>query len=99
VTYVPIVADDGIPVNTATPPGGRGTVASEVRRGAMEHLPDPIRQYLLWWLALVVAPALVMIIIPSSARSMRRFIRMVTKVWLLPVTLTVRFIVRWLREK
>lgn len=67
----------------------------------MDHVPDPVRHYLLLWLALVIAPAFVMLVAPSTAQSMGRFIRIVTKIWFLPVTLALKglaWLLRWLRK-
>jgi hypothetical protein len=60
----------------------------------MDQLPDPLRQYLLWWLALVIAPALVMVmsVVPAVDVPVHRRDH---PIWLLPITMTFRLLRRW----
>jgi len=64
----------------------------------MDEVTEFTRQYLTWWLALVIAPVLLMIVLPSSRESMVRLVKVITKVWFLPVTWTVRRIIRWYQK-
>jgi hypothetical protein len=65
----------------------------------VDQLTHLARHYLTFWVALVVAPALLMTVVPSTAAYMRRLIITVTKIWFFPVTWAIRSVRRWLAEK